>query len=114
VFTAGDAATGPSLVVDAIGGGRRAARSIDLFLKGKKVEPVIDSLQHRRIKESIFTTVKGITPKKRAKMPELPVDKRLDSFVEVDLVLSEDKALKEANRCLNCCRLCYNPDIKTG
>ncbi len=114
VFTAGDAATGPSLVVDAIGGGRRAARSIDLFLKGKPVEPVVDSLQHRRIKESIFTTVKGITPKKRAKMPELSVDQRLDSFVEVDLVLPEDKAIEEANRCLNCCRLCYDPDIKSA
>jgi NADPH-dependent glutamate synthase beta subunit-like oxidoreductase len=114
VFTAGDAATGPSLVVDAIGGGRRAARSIDLFLKGKPVVPVFDSLQHRRIKESIFTTVKGITPKKRAEMPELSVDQRMDSFVEVDLVLSEDKAIEEANRCLNCCRLCYDPDIKSA
>ena len=112
VFTAGDAATGPSLVVDAIGGGRRAARSIDLFLKGKPVEPVVDSLQHRRIKESIFTTVEGIVPKKRAKMPELPVDKRIDSFVEVDLVLPEARAIEEAKRCLNCCRLCYNPDVK--
>lgn len=112
VFTAGDAATGPSLVVDAIGGGRRAARSIDLFLKGKEVKAVPESLQHKRIRESIFKTVKGVTPKPRAKMPELPVEKRLDSFVEVDLVLPEDAALAEADRCLNCCRLCYNPDVK--
>lgn len=110
VFTAGDAATGPSLVVDAIGGGRRAARSIDQFLKGKKVEPPLDSLQHRRIRESIFTTVKGIKPIKRAEMPELPVNERVDSFVEVDLVLTEKNALAEADRCLNCCRTCYNPD----
>ncbi|MFH1154688.1 MAG: FAD-dependent oxidoreductase [Pseudomonadota bacterium] len=114
VFTAGDAATGPSLVVDAIGGGRRAARSIDLFLRGETVKPVVDSLQHKRIPESIFTTVKGIRQTPRAKMPELPVSKRLDSFVEVDLVLPEDAALAEASRCLNCCRLCYNPDIKTA
>ena len=113
VFTAGDAATGPSLVVDAIGGGRRAARSIDLFLNGENVEPPLDSLQHRRIKESIFKTVKGIKPIKRAEMPELPVEKRLASFVEVDLVLPETEALKEADRCLNCCRTCYNPDPET-
>jgi len=110
IYTAGDSATGPSLVVSAIGGGRRAARSIDLFLKGEAVEPVKDSLQEKRIKESIFSKVDGIKQIKRAKMPELHVDQRLDSMVEVDLVLPEDQARKEADRCLNCCRICYNPD----
>ncbi len=110
VFTAGDAATGPSLVVEAIGGGRRAARSIDMFLKGEKITPVADSLRQKRIRESIFSKVPGITKSKRAKMPELPVNERLDSFVEVDLALSEPDLIKEADRCLNCCRLCYNPD----
>ncbi|NOX35517.1 MAG: RnfABCDGE type electron transport complex subunit B [Deltaproteobacteria bacterium] len=110
IFTAGDAATGPSLVVEAIGGGRRAARSIDLFLKGRPVEPVKDSLQQKRIRESIFKKVDGIKKTPRAKMPEIQVDGRLDSFVEVDLVLPEDTAHEEAKRCLDCCRICYNPD----
>lgn len=110
IFTAGDSATGPGLVVEAIGSGRRAARSIDLFLKGEPVEPPKDSLQQKRIHESIFTSVEGITPSPRAKMPELPVSERLDSFIEVDQVLSEEEAHREANRCLNCCRICYNPD----
>ncbi|WP_320040418.1 FAD-dependent oxidoreductase [uncultured Desulfobacter sp.] len=110
IFTAGDSATGPGLVVEAIGSGRRAARSIDLFLKGEPVEPPKDSLQQKRIHESIFTSVDGITPIPRAKMPELPVSERLDSFIEVDQVLDEEEALREANRCLNCCRICYNPD----
>jgi len=111
IFTAGDAATGPALVVDAIGSGRRAARSIDLFLKGEPVEPPLDSLQHKRIHESIFTEVPGICQSKRAKMPELPVKERLDSFIEVDQVLSEEDAHREAERCLNCCRICYDPDV---
>lgn len=110
IFTGGDAATGPALVVDAIGGGRRAARSIDLFLRGEPVEPPENSLQNKRIHESIFTKVDGIKKKPRAKMPEVPVEKRLDSMIEVDLVLPEDVAHQEAERCLNCCRICYNPD----
>ncbi len=114
IFTAGDSATGPSLVVDAIGGGRRAARSIDLFLKGEKVEPLPKSLQNKRIKESIFTTVPGVKPIKRAEMPELPVSERIDSMIEVDLVLPEKDALTEASRCLKCCRICYNPDKKSA
>jgi len=111
IFTGGDSATGPALVVDAIGSGRRAARSIDLFLKGEPVEPVKNSLQKKRIPESIFTKVPGIKKTTRAKMPEIPVNQRLDSMIEVDLVLPEDAAHKEAERCLNCCRICYNPDI---
>jgi len=109
-FTGGDSATGPALVVDAIGSGRRAARSIDLFLKGEPVEPVKDSLLKKNIPETIFTKVDGIKKSARAKMPEIPVDQRLDSMIEVDLVLPEDAANKEAERCLNCCRICYNPD----
>lgn len=111
IFTGGDVATGPSLVVNAIGSGRRAARSIDLFLKGKEVTPVENSLLQKRIKESIFTKVDGIRKTPRAKMPELPVNQRLDSFIEVDLVLKGEDAHREADRCLNCCRICYNPDI---
>lgn len=110
IFTAGDSATGPALVVDAIGSGRRAARSIDLFLKGMPVEPPKDSLQKKRIHESIFSSVDGITPSPRSKMPELPVSERLDSFIEVDQVLDKEEAHREADRCLNCCRICYNPD----
>jgi len=110
IFTGGDSATGPALVVDAIGSGRRAARSIDLFLKGKPVEPVKDSLLKKNIPESIFSKVDGIKKTARAKMPEIPVNQRLDSMIEVDLVLPEDTAHKEAERCLNCCRICYTPD----
>ncbi|MCP4647844.1 MAG: FAD-dependent oxidoreductase, partial [bacterium] len=38
IFTAGDYLTGPALVVDAIGGGRRAARAIHLYMNGEDVE----------------------------------------------------------------------------
>ncbi|MEW6078064.1 MAG: FAD-dependent oxidoreductase [Thermodesulfobacteriota bacterium] len=108
IFTAGDAATGASLVVEAIGGGRRAARSIDLFLKGEPVVPEEKSLFKKTIEGSIFNSVEGVTPKKRAVMPELEVGSRIKTFEEVDLVLPEKTAREEAERCLDCCRLCYN------
>jgi NADPH-dependent glutamate synthase beta subunit-like oxidoreductase len=111
VFAAGDAYTGASLVVEAIGGGRRAARAIHLFLEGEELEPVPDSLLKKHIPESLFDKVKGVTAKHRAEMPELPVDERIKCFDEADLVLAEEDALAESNRCLACCRLCYNPDL---
>ena len=114
IFAAGDAYTGASLVVEAIGGGRRAARAIHLFLTGQEITPVDRSLRKKHISESLFDSVDGITPSKRAEMPELPVKERICSFAEADLVLPEEEALREAARCLNCCRLCYNPDEKAA
>ncbi len=110
IFAAGDAATGPSLVVTAIGGGRKAARSIDLFLAGKPVVSQPEFLLNKHIPGTIFESVEGIIPKKRTEMPELPVEARVNNLSEVDLVISEADALYESSRCLNCCRLCYNAD----
>ncbi len=110
VFTAGDAATGPSLVVEAIGGGRRAARSIHQYLAGMEIKGSPKSLRKKHIPESLFTTVPGVQKKQRTPMPELPVKERIGSMVEVDLVISEKDAAHESDRCLNCCRLCYNKE----
>jgi NADPH-dependent glutamate synthase beta subunit-like oxidoreductase len=108
LFAAGDAATGPSLVVEAIGGGRRAARSIHQYLTGEPVHVEPGELEKDLIPESIFEEVKGIIRTPRAKMVELPVEERIKSFVEVDQVLTQDAARKESERCLFCCRTCYN------
>ena len=112
IFAAGDSATGPALVVDAIGGGRKAARSIDQFLKGKPVLPQPHALLNKHIPGTVLESVDGIARKKRTPMPELPVAERINNLNEVDLVISEADALYESNRCLSCCRLCYNPDSK--
>lgn len=110
LFTAGDVATGPALVVDAIGGGRRAARSIHQYISGEAVTGSPRSLLKRHIPESLFETVPGVVTSPRTPMPELPVAERIGSMIEVDQVISEEAARHESSRCLDCCRICYNPD----
>ena len=110
LFAAGDAATGPSLVVDAIGGGRRAARSIHQYIMGQKVSAEAKELGKDLIAETIFDHVDGVIKNTRAPMPELPVEERICSFVEVDQVLTEESARGESNRCLSCCLTCYDMD----
>ncbi len=110
VFAAGDAYTGASLVVEAIGGGRRAARAIHNYLTEEPVAAVPNSLRKKHIPESLFKSVEGIQASPRTPMPELPVKERILSFVEADLVISKEDAKRESERCLNCCRLCYNKD----
>jgi NADPH-dependent glutamate synthase beta subunit-like oxidoreductase len=113
IFCAGDAATGPSLVVDAIGGGRRAARSIHQYVMEEDVSANPQELQKNLIDETLFEYVEGIIKSKRAPMPELPVAERIKSFIEADQVLSEEAARGESMRCLFCCLTCYNPDQAT-
>lgn len=110
IFSGGDAATGASLVVEGIGGGRRAARSIHQFLSGEDVKPAENSLFKRHIPESLFKSVPGIVKSRRTPMPELPVAERIKTFEEADLVIQESDAIYESNRCLNCCRICYDKD----
>jgi len=110
IFTGGDSATGADLVVSAIGAGRRAARSIHLYMNGEDVTPPAKTLFTNNIPESIFEAVEGLDRTKRTPMPELEVEERIKSFVEADLVITEEEALYESSRCLQCCLTCYNKD----
>ena len=94
-------------VVEAIGGGRRAAYSIDKYLRGEEVK-VPDNIRKEIFDKATDEDLKGITKEKRAKMPELTVDQRRESFVEVELGLSREDAMKEAQRCLQCGLYCFN------
>jgi len=102
-----------SLVVEAIGGGRRAARAIHKYLNNGEILPVPRSLLKKHIPESIFEQVAGIVKTPRTPMPELPVKERIKSFTEADLVITEEDDGCEASRCLDCCRICYNKDSET-
>ncbi|PID43414.1 MAG: electron transporter RnfB [Proteobacteria bacterium] len=108
IFAAGDAATGPALVVDGIGGGRKAARSINQFLRGKPIGSKSPALLNKPTPEVLFKSVPGVTHVDRVGMPELETEKRIHSFVEVEHTVSEEDALKESRRCLDCCRFCYS------
>jgi NADPH-dependent glutamate synthase beta subunit-like oxidoreductase len=110
IFTGGDCATGPALVVDAIGNGRRAARSIHQYLNGETVMESPKSLHKRHIPESLFQSVPGVVSKLRTPIPVLDIKERIHSMVQVEQVITEEQAQYESRRCLACCRLCYNPD----
>ncbi|HJX13951.1 MAG TPA: 4Fe-4S binding protein, partial [Dehalococcoidales bacterium] len=50
-----------------------------------------------------------ITPESRLDMPLLPVAQRRGNFREVELGLSQEEAVREAQRCLSCdCHICID------
>jgi NADPH-dependent glutamate synthase beta subunit-like oxidoreductase len=108
VFAAGDGVLGAATVVEAIGTGRKAARSIHLYLSGEKVAAQDNWVTEPQRQVRTRTEIPGAPPGgERAKMPELHVPQRAGSFEEVELGLEEDQARREAQRCLQCGLICY-------
>jgi len=105
IFAAGDAVLGAKRVVDAIGTARLAARSIHLYLKKGEVVPPKQMLKEF-LPEPVIDKDK-ILVKTRQQMPERPVSERIKDFKEVELGFTEEMALEEAKRCLNCGLACY-------
>lgn len=108
IFAAGDAVTGPATVVEAIGGGKRAAQAIDRYLSGipqPKMPPV--PVRRQRV---AYTEVPASTKMvlKRPEMPLLNIDRRRTTFQQVELGYSENMVREESRRCLRCdiCRRC--------
>lgn len=108
VFTAGDLHTGRAWVIMAVGGGRRAARSIHYLLTQGSI-PVPENLQSKIILESILKNVKVTDHIPRVQISEVPVETRIQSFTEeVKGSISGEKAKLEACRCLYCGLVCYD------
>ncbi|MFH1829280.1 MAG: FAD-dependent oxidoreductase [Pseudomonadota bacterium] len=110
VFAGGDCATGADVAVTAIAAGRKAASSIDQYLKGEKITGEPKQYLHliAAKPEDNPPEIKEMVREKRSKrieMPELSAKKRIHSFEEVELGFTAEQAKKEAERCLSCgCR----------
>jgi formate dehydrogenase major subunit len=104
VFATGDAVSGPAAAVDAIGGGRRAAAAIDVFLQtgGLAVGAPEFRSQTTVLGDLPADTFDQVTRAPRAQMPKTAPDDRVRSFAEVDLGVGADAAHAEASRCLSC------------
>jgi formate dehydrogenase beta subunit len=101
VFAGGDVGKGPGAIIDAIAAGRKAASSIDKFLGG---DGNIEETLAQRSDSSSYTgkREKGFADLKRVETPMLPISDRYDGFPEVELCFSDEHAIREAKRCLQC------------
>jgi hypothetical protein len=93
VFAGGDAVTGAADVITAVSTGKRAAISIDLFIRGEDID-----------KGRVLPIEKrsaGFMRSRTARSPQLALEERR-SFKEVNLPLPEDEAIEHANHCFRC------------
>ena len=98
IFSGGDAVTGPSSVIEAIAAGERAAVGIDKFLTDGEHA----FWRKQELVDTLFDPDADPVAYARAEVRLAPLAKRRNSFNEVELVLSETSAVREARRCLRC------------
>ncbi|MDI6787515.1 MAG: FAD-dependent oxidoreductase, partial [Planctomycetota bacterium] len=102
IFAGGDAVSGPATAIESIESGRRAAISIDRYLKGEDLKTGREEPERTKaIKDT-----KDIQKKSRVRMRTLPIAQRVGNFKEVELGFTEEEAIKEASRCISCAVCC--------
>ncbi len=100
VFTAGDVAYGPHIIIEAIASGKRAARDIYSYLNktGVAFDSVVD---HKEIKN--YEREIGFENIPLVGAPVLsPEDRKRSMALEVEEVYSEIQGVFQASRCLDC------------
>ncbi len=115
VFACGDGVTGPATLIEAIAQGRIAAKSCNHYLNKEEITPMPFEFLSKKdnfkeqTKEDYVDKFKN---QKRKEMPTLnPKDRR--NFNEVELGYSDEDALTETQRCIECgCSELYYCDLK--
>jgi glutamate synthase (NADPH/NADH) small chain len=116
IFAGGDCVTGADLAIRALEQGKRAARSIDLFVSGKPVcAPVaVFNSSYGMPGQTPEELYGSANPRDRVPLPELSATERVKGFAEVSSGYTSEMAVQEALRCLKCrctaidtCRLRY-------
>jgi formate dehydrogenase major subunit len=107
VFAGGDFIYGSKTVIQAVASGRKAAQTISAYFEGRPPEktPITvkyDFSRGKRAEEFDSNFLDLFVSEERAQLKERDPKERVGDFEEVLIGLTEEEALKEANRCLRC------------
>ncbi len=103
IFAGGDAVTGPSMIVQAIGQGHRAAFYINHYLQSNDLASQVFNDRLPSVnKEEVLTREQGATLRPRTSLHEMAPAERVRGIVEVEQGFTEEQARAEASRCLDC------------
>jgi NADH-quinone oxidoreductase subunit F len=105
VFAGGDVVTGSNTVIHAMQAGKKAVKSIDMYLRGEPLEITYEVTRPSRYVPTVELSdaeIEEVMALERPEMPLLHAKNRKKNCREVELGLTEDVAVKEAMRCLRC------------
>ncbi len=98
IFAAGDAVTGPSIAIDAIGTARKACMGIDRFLNNGLLSAYwTDTFDRETTMKQRYEDIPD-----REHPEKLDPKTRIDGFDEVEMTYSRAVVIKQSERCLSC------------
>lgn len=101
VFAAGDVINkGPDIAISAIAGGKNAAKAIDAYLFGRKIDVSLPAFSENKAFDA--ASLAGETKKERTEQKVLLPEERKINFKETTRAFTKEEAQKEASRCLEC------------
>ncbi|MDZ7267639.1 MAG: FAD-dependent oxidoreductase [candidate division KSB1 bacterium] len=100
VYAGGDVAFGPRNIIDAIANGKRAALSIDEYLRGVRLTTFYH-LSIEKIPTRRFTRPENFEQHRREAPPTIDLQRRT-GISEVETGYNEEQARRQAERCLAC------------
>ena len=105
VFAGGDFQRGAATAIEAIADGRKAAEAIQAYLTSGSLPVakfIFDAKKAQKVQDVSADQYSIVERIARVKMPEIPLEKAVISFEEVEQGFSEQAARTEAARCLEC------------
>jgi len=100
LFAGGDVAFGPRNLIEAVANGKRAALSIDDYLRGVKTDLVVN-LRIDELPTRSYRRPEDYDKCERKAPPTISLDRRT-GISEVETGYTEDDARQQAERCLYC------------
>src|SRR5688572_29007815 len=100
LFAGGDVAFGPRNLIEAVANGKRAALSIDDYLRGVKGDLVVN-LRIEELRTRSYRRPEDYEKCERKAPPTISLDRRT-GISEVETGFTEEEAKRQAERCLYC------------
>jgi len=100
LFAGGDVAFGPRNLIEAVANGKRAALSIDDYLRGVKTDLVVN-LRIEALPTRSYRRPEEFEKCERETPPTISLDRRT-GISEVETGYTEEQARRQAERCLYC------------
>ena len=104
VFGTGDVRIGAATVVAATAEGRRSAYAIDAYLKGLDLDEIKTRQTLAEPQPEFLNIVpySGEVKEPRYRLKAMPAEVRNKSYVEYEIPYTQDEAMAESKRCLQC------------
>jgi len=100
IFAGGDVAFGPRNLIEAVANGKRAALSVDDYLRGVASEPIVN-FSVEKISTRAYKRAENYEKCERQAAPTISLDRRT-GISEVEVGYDEEEARRQAERCLYC------------